>query len=921
MNRLRFARTMPSQAPRSAPVISAVILLASTSVLPAPAPAGPAAAAAQEATIPSPEEHFGFEMGAEGRLADWEQLVGYYRLLGEASPRVMVREMGPSTLGNPFLVLFISAPENLARLAELRALNAVLADPRGASESEIEEAIEEGRAVVAQSYGLHSTEVAATQTAAELAYEMATRDDLEMRRILAETIAILFPSLNPDGTTMVAEWVRETAGTEYEGSTLPWLYHHYIGHDNNRDAFQQNTAESVWTGQILFRDWVPQAYIDHHQMGAWGPRLYVPPYAEPIRPDGDPLVWREMAWWGGHIAYAEEAAGRSGVAGASIYSGWGHFGFHWITPFHNIAGMLTESASARMAWPLFVQPDQLEGRPGRGLPAYEAQTTFPNPWPGGWWTVRDIVEQQKIASLAALDLAARNRRTVLRSQYLKASRQTRRGEAAEPVHNGPDGPIAAFVIPAEQHDALTASEMIEKLLLQGIEVRRATEDFVHEDRVDGAGSWVVSMAQPKRGLIRWLLGRTFYPDNTYTRYRDGTPIRPYDLATHTMAEFMGVKVEPVATLPTVATTVIEPEFAVEVRDRIPYVTSGIEPPAGATPGNHGYRLDGRLNAAFRAANYLLDRNIEVRRVVGTFAGSPLRPGDFVVPATAVEEAVRDVAEEAGVAFEPLEEEVADARVLRRQRIGMYRRYDGGNIDEGWTRYVLERFGFPYERLEDDRIRAGGLNEDFDVIILPDDDPATMIGADADEETGGYGSGREAPPEYRSGFGSEGVEALNAFVENGGTLLTFGEAGALAIDRFHLPVRDIVAGLESTEFWAPGSTLRVNVDTDDPLAYGMPSRALILFLAGGQVYEVARTDHSEAVERVITFPEAGEGSDQEDILQSGWLLGEEVISEKAAMVSVRHGEGRVVLVGFRPQHRAQTHGTFKVLFNALLELDG
>ncbi|MEJ2679579.1 MAG: M14 family zinc carboxypeptidase, partial [Gemmatimonadota bacterium] len=535
------------------------------------------APAAQAADIPSPEQQFGFRMGADGKLADWSQLSAYYRLVAQRSPRVMLKEMGTSTLGKPFLVLFISSPENLARLEEIRRENLVLADPRGHSEAEIQQAIDQGRAIVAQSYGLHATEVAATQTAAELVYDMATRDDETMRRILDQTVAILFPSLNPDGTTMVADWVRKTAGTEYQGSSLPWLYHYYIGHDNNRDAFQQNTAESVWTGEILFRDWIPEAYVDHHQMGSYGPRMYVPPYAEPIRPDGDPLVWREMSWWGAQIAYAEETAGKSGVANASIYGGWGHFGFHWITPFHNIAGMLTESASARMAWPIFVQPDQLEADPDHGIPEYKAQTTFPDPWPGGWWHVRDIVDMQKIASLAILDMAAKNRRLVLRNHYLKAKRQIERGEAADPVHNGPEGPIAAFVVPAHQHDRLTAVTMIDKLLQQGVEVRRATDDFVHEGRVYGAGSWVVSMAQPKRGLIRWLLGRTFYPDNAFTRDRDGKPIRPYDLATHDMAEFMGVDVVPVATPVTTPTTVIQPHFQVRVVERLPYVTTGIEP--------------------------------------------------------------------------------------------------------------------------------------------------------------------------------------------------------------------------------------------------------------------------------------------------------------------------------------------------------
>lgn len=868
------------------------------------------------AQIPSPEQHFGFPMGAEGRLADWAELAEYYRVLAAASPRVEVVDMGPSTLGKPFLALLISSPSNLAQLDELRRLNARLADPRGVPAAEIERAIEEGKAVVVQSYGLHSTEVAGAQTPAELVWEMATRDDPEMARILDEVVAIMLPSLNPDGTTMVAEWVRETAGTEYEGARLPWLYHHYIGHDNNRDAFQQNTVESIHVAQILFREWVPQAFVDHHQMGSWGPRLYVPPYAEPIRPDADPLVWREMSWWGSHIAYAEEAAGRSGVTGASIYSGWGHFGFHWITPFHNIAGMLTESASARMAWPLFVHPDQLEGRPGRGLPAYEEQTTFPNPWPGGWWTVRDIVEQQKIASIATLDLAAKNRRMVLRNHYQKALRQTERGERAEPVSRGPRGPVAAFIVPADQHDPYTASEMIERLLLQGIDIDQATEPFTHEGRVYDAGSWIVSMAQPKRGLIRWLLGRTFYPDNTYTRYRDGDPIPPYDMSTDNMAEYMGVRVEPVATHVDAATTRLDPRFSVTMRERIPWVTSGIEPTGEATTGRYGHLLDGRWNAAFRAVNLLLDRGVDVRRVDRPVPGTTYRPGDFIV---APDRAVGEVAAETGLAFAPLEDDLSGvSRPVSRLRVGMLQRYYGGNMDEGWTRLLLERFGFPYETLRDDRIRAGRLDRDFDVIILPSDNPSMMRGPGEDQRSGAVSRLVESfPPEYRSGFGQEGVDALEAFVVAGGTLMTFGQAGELPIDAFGLPVRNVVGGLSSTEFWSPGSTLRVDVDTDHPLAYGMPDRALAMFLRGNQAYEVVQHDRSERVDRVLTFPKAGEGSDQNHILESGWLLGEDRISEKAAMVSVRHGEGRVILIGFRPQHRAQTHGTFKLVFNALL----
>ncbi len=604
------------------------------------------------------------------------------------------------------------------------------------------------------------------------------------------------------------------------------------------------------------------------------------------------------------------------MANAPSTRGWGHFGFHWITPFHNIAGMLTESASADFAWPIFIQPDQLEGSPNHMLPEYKAQTTFPHPWPGGWWSVRDIVEQQKVASLAVLDMAAKNRRLVLRNMVLKAQRQVERGAAAAPVHNGPAGPLAAFIVPAEQHDPLTAVEMIEKLLQQGVEVRQATDGFVHEGRVYGAGSWVVSMAQPKRGLIRWLLGRTYYPDDEWTRDRDGKPIRPYDLAGHVMAEFMGVDVVPAAAPVTAPTTVVTPHFDVKVVERIPYVTSGIEPAGSVAAGSNGYRLDGRLNAAFRAVNMLWDDGVKgIRRVTSAAPGSGLRPGDFLIPANAPEQALRDAASANGVDFVPLDANPT-AAPARRLRIAMYHRYYGGNMDEGWTRLVLERFGFPYDRLLDDRIRKGNLAADYDVIILPSDDPAIMKGPGGGQAAGSYQRFlARTPPRYRSGFGSEGVEALEAFVKKGGTLVTFGEAGALPIEEFGLPVRNVLDGLSSTQFWSPGSTLKVNVDSTDPLAFGMPSHALALFMGGSQAYETSRTDHAERIHRIITFPEAR--PDREDILQSGWLLGEDALSGKAAMVAVEHGAGRVVLIGFRPQHRGQTWGTFKVVFDALV----
>jgi hypothetical protein len=381
---------------------------------------------ARTSDLPSPEQFFGFRMGADRKLANWDKLLEYYQTLAKTAKNLRLVELGKSSEGRPYIALFISSAANLAKLDRLRQLNARLADPRGLSDSDAQKIVAEARAVVIQSFALHSSEVAASQTAAEYVYDSVTRTDDESQRMLENVISIVVPSINPDGTQMIADWYMKYAGTQYEAAGLPWLYQKYAGHDNNRDGFALNLPESQNLARLMYREWMPQAYVDHHQMGGGNARLYIPPYAEPLRPDGDPLVWREIAWWGAHMGNRLEAAGKTGVIGNAIYSGWGHMGFHWITPFHNIAGMLTESASARLATPVYVHPDQLRGGP-RNLPTYEPQTNMPSLWPGGWWRVRDIVEQQKIAAWATVDLAARSRETVLWNMYLKGTRQTERG--------------------------------------------------------------------------------------------------------------------------------------------------------------------------------------------------------------------------------------------------------------------------------------------------------------------------------------------------------------------------------------------------------------------------------------------------------------------------------------------------------------
>lgn len=851
------------------------------------------ASAAQEIT--TPEKFFGFPLGADKKIARWDKIVEYYALLERQSGgRMKVVNMGPTSEKNPFLEVFITSAANMAKLDRFREVNARLSDPRGLTEAQARALAAEGKAIVVQSMSMHATEIGGTQMAPELAYDLLSRKDEESRRILDNVIFIEVPCFNPDGQIMVTDWYYKQLGTPYEGTNPPWLYQKYAGHDNNRDAFMTNLPDSQYMARILFTEWKPEAYVDHHHMGPTGARIYLPPYAEPVRPSADPIVWRELSWYGAHMAYKEEEANLSGVINNAIYSGWGHFGFHWITPFHNIAGMLTESASARLATPQFVHPDQLRGNT-RNLPNYEEETIFPNPWPGGWWRLRDIMDRQKVSAWAVLDLAARNRETVLWNAYLKARRQTERGAAGKP---------GAYVVSAAQHDPLTAAKMVNKLLGQGIEVQRAGAAFTTSaGQSYPAGSFVVSMAQPKMGLIRYLLGRTFYPDNQWTRDRDGSPIRPYDMATDTMFEFMGVRVDPL-------------DDASELR-AIPLakINAPLTPAGKVTRGPNGYSIDGRLNDAFRAVNLLFDKNVPVRRVDRASAG--LRPGDFIVGAGS-DAVLEAVSRQTGVDFKPVSGPPAAAHDARRLRIAMYQRYGGGNIDEGWTRLTLEQFGFPYTSIFDPEIKKAGLNAKYDVLIFPNDSTATITGeppaaggrggrGGAAGAAGG-GRGSNTPPEYRTGLGADGVKAIREFVEKGGTVVTLNGATAFAIERLGVGVRNVLAGRTSKEFWCPGSTLNVTYDPADPIAYGMPANGLALFL-NSPAFEVTAQD-AQNYDVPVRYADR-------QLLQSGWLVGEENLAHRAAVVSAKIGEGRVVLMGFPAQHRAQTHATYKLLFNALL----
>jgi hypothetical protein len=838
--------------------------------------------------VPSPEEFFGHQMGAERKLARWDRIVEYFWALSK-SPCVRVTELGKSTEGNPFLLAVVSSPENLVNADMIRGTSYRLAHPRGLAWEEAERMIADGKTVVAMTMSIHATEVGGTQMAPELAYELATSPEYE--EVRRNTVLLLFPCFNPDGQIMVTDWYNKWLGTEYEGCPPPWLYHKYTGHDNNRDAITLSMVEGQMVAQVMYREWFPQAYIDFHHMGSYGARFYIPPFSNPVDDQVDPLVWTEQELYGGLMHVMLEAEGKTGVESQATYPGEFMPTFNYVPCWHNICGMLTESASANLASPIYVHYHQLKPS-SRGRPEYRTQMGFPHPWPGGWWSLRDIVEQQKISALATLKAASKFREMILRNMYAKAKRSLEKGTAEEPY---------AFVVDPVQHDELTAFKLLKSLMDMGVEVSRSQREFVADGVSYPRGTHVVFASQPSRPYLLSLLRRTFYHVGPFSKKPDGTPIIPYDLATYTVPEFMGVSVH---------------EVGAPFQGSFEALTS-LRFPRGdvAADAQNGWLLDGRQNDAFAAVNRLLRRGVEVRRLQKpvNVGGRVYCAGSFHVPAADAGGELKKLSKRYHLEFAAAPAEGLASAPVKTLNVGIYQRLYGGNADEGWTRWLLEQYGFRYRTITDKEVKKGKLAGRYDAIILPADPKCMILGEGIEEYYEKRFQGTQTlprwPPEYRSGIGKEGVEKLKEFVEQGGSLLCLGEATELAIDELKLPVKNVLADVKQTEFVCPGSTLHVNVDPEHPLAWGVQGDLLIIF-RNHPAFEVKPHARNDEYAVVLSYPDSR-------IMESGWLVGEERLARKATLVEARLGKGRVVLYGFPPQYRAQSDAAFKLLFNALL----
>ncbi|MEK6477349.1 M14 metallopeptidase family protein [Catalinimonas sp. 4WD22] len=832
--------------------------------------------------IPSPEEEIGFQMGADYKIADYTQITDYLKLLDERSDRAMMQEIGTSVLGKPMYVMFISSEENLQQLDRWKEISTKMARAR-ISDEEAQKLAQEGKAIVWIDGGIHSTEKAATQFPPELAYMVVTEETPEMQKIRENVIFMLMPNINPDGLDIVADWYKKNLDTPYETTNPPVLYHYYVGHDDNRDWFMNTQPETRAVTNMLFREWYPQIIHNQHQSSPRWTRIFIPPFSKPVNPNIHPNVVHGVNMVGNEMASRFARENMPGVVSDVTFTMWWNGGLRTAPYYHNQIGILTETSHTTPT-PRFYPPDSLPKTVGNGIPTDGTAINYPDPWKGGESHFRDAVEYMLTAGMATLSIGADRKEKWLYDMY-KMGRDA--------IENEEDA--FAYVIPAEQWDSGEAYNLVNILMQGGVEVHQASRDFEAGGQSFKKGDFVLYGAQPFRPYVKDLLEKQEYPD--LRLYPGGPPKTPYDLAGWTLPLQMGVEA-----------VKVEDEFEARTDELDEFVSL---PQGEVNSGSYGYALSHRDNSSALAVNKLLAEGEKVYWL--SEASNDMEAGTIIIEKQSnTEVQLNTLAEELGLDFMAVNSEPsASLYSLQKPKIGLYKSWDA-NMDEGWTRWLLDQYEFDYDTLHDEEMRNADLSQ-YHAIIIPDQSPGEILHGHAPNTM---------PEEYTGGMGLAGTLALQNYVEKGGTLITFDEASDFAIQQFGLPVKNVTSGLDSKSFFIPGSLIKAVVKSGHPLTYGMQDTVAASF-SRSRAFEIVRQSREgeggkediekapePLVETLVSYA-------KDDLLMSGWALGEKkAIGGKGAALRVQHGEGNVVLFGFRPQFRGQPRGTYKLIFNAI-----
>ena len=846
--------------------------------------------------VTSPEAYLGYKSGADFHLATYEKLVGYFELIASQSDRIGVFDMGPTTEGRRMNYVIISSEENMAQLDKYKEIVQKLSLARGVSKEEAKRLAQEGKVVVWIDSGIHASETSPPMHQFQLAYDLVTGMDRQSQ-FIRENVILLLVQANPDGMTLVADWYMKNIGTHFETSRLPVLYHKYAGHDNNRDSFMANLVETQNMNRIVGKEWFPELLYVQHETAPFPARIWIPPNPEPVNPNIHPIVTRWKNLIGSAMGQGFEGADQPGALSRTAFDLWypGYADGPSVEG-HNIPTILTETANYRYATPhyytIYDFPESY-----RDL---TAGTFYPSPWEGGWWRFRDAIEYNLTASKSVLEVAVKYRYELLYYKY-KMGRDV--------IERFKNEPPYGWIIPAEQNDINSTVLMINRFINYGIEVYKADEDFMHDGLSYPRGTYIMPTSQPFGLYVKNILEKQDYPDLrkyghlwqgiSRTQTWDGAPLAPYDGVSWTLPIQMGIDTRTMHT---------------PLKAQMSLITEVVSPPGTITgSGSHTIFLHGD-NHSFKAVNRILEAGGEVSCALAEFflGGEKYPIGSFIVDGRNIgKNKLRDIAAATGTQMLGGSVRVKTKPVIK-SRIALYKSWVA-SMDAGWISYILEKYEFPYHPLTDAEIKAGNLRERFDVLIFPDQRTSSIID--------GHRKGT-MPPDYVGGISRDGVENIKKFVQDGGRLICNKNSCDFAIGQFHLPIKNILQDVKPDSFNCPGSLLKVNYDVRHPLTFGLEKKGMAYF-SRAHVFEIIpdtlnikQSGEKGMIKKQEGLPTIVAGYPAESLLISGWILGEEMIREKAAILEVPFGKGRIVLFGFNVHNRAQAYSTFKLLFNSL-----
>ncbi len=886
--------------------------------------------------IPSPKEHFGFNIGDNYQLATYTQTEAYFKKLAATSDRVKLVDIGKTEEGRTQYMVIVSSPSNLKQLEKYKSISQRLARAENLTNAQAQELAKEGKAVVWIDGGLHATETVGAHQLVETMWQFVSRNDEETQRILNDAI-ILFVHANPDGQELVSNWYMRNADTLKRSlNNLPRLYQKYIGHDNNRDFFMNNMSETRNMSRQQYIEWIPQILYNHHQTGPAGSVVAGPPYRDPFNFVFDPLLVTGIDAVGAAMINRLNVEDKPGYTqrGGSVFSTWWNGGLRTTAYFHNIIGLLTEIIGNPT-------PARVPLVTARLIP--NAATPFPvTPRP---WLFRQSIDYSVSLNYAVLDYAVRNREHLLYNIYKMGKNSIDRGnkdqwslspnkvEAIREAFKKDQRPSAqnnnqnfvdtvplkyydavfkdpakrdprGFIIPSDQPDLSSAVKFVNTLILSGIRVEKATAAFTVAGKQYPAGSYVVKTNQAFRPHVIDMFEPQDHPNDFL--YPGGPPVRPYDAAGWTPAFTMGFRFDRIM-------DGFDGPFE--------HIAYGVEQ---TTPGkfsnsSNGYVLNAAGNASFIAVNDLLKEGVEVMRITDASVNGAAQ-GSFFVKATAKSKAILEKAarEYGAQAIAVNRQPAGTAKKLKSLRIGLWDTY-GGSMPSGWLRWIFEQHHFPHTVIYAKDIDAGNLINQFDVIVF-------VGGAIPGVGAGGRGFGGrgpnpdEIPAEYHKTMGTitadKSIPALKAFIEAGGSIVTIGSSANLAY-HFKLPVKNALVeltdgverALPGEKYYIPGSVLRVRVDSTLQTAWGMNSEADV-FVSSSPVFKL----NPAAIAKGEVTPIAWYASAKP--LRSGWAWGQEYLQDGIAAFSATMGKGSLYVFGPEITFRSQTHGTFKFLFNQL-----